>query len=538
MSLEPNRSDAASSGGNTEAFEPGQLERGPVEPGRPEPELFEPEPPEPGPPEPAPFERERSDSPEPVGREWLESEPLESERCEPGPSEPVESGRFPSERFEFEPVESEPPEPPEPLDLVVESAAMVAIFAAERLMRIARMHADAIASVRYGVSIEIVERSLRLELASALRITEYAAGELLALAEGAVVRYPSIAASLHRAGMTEQHADILVKAVDTVEPAHREQVLARGIELAEVESIGPFRRAMKKLVESLRVETLPERHERALTERRVAVETVDDGMAWVHVFTPAVEAHAIYGRATAMAKVLRAVEGETRTLDQLRADIVADLLIDGSCSAHPSEARGIRATVTVTVPALSLLDADAASSGAEPALVEGVGPISTDMARILCGGADGWTRILTHPETGMVLSVGRRRYQPPPALRKLVAWRADRCMAPGCGMPAARCQIDHNVAWEHGGSTSLDNLAPLCQGHHTVKHHGGWVVRQVADSGGAIEWISPVGRRYTVRPMRAVPIFRPSGGRSEDGDVGGDDVSGASAPDNEIAAPF
>ncbi|GAA1853020.1 DUF222 domain-containing protein [Microbacterium koreense] len=465
------------------------------------------------------FEPNRADAASSVG----EPEPVEPEPVEP---EPVES----PEPFESEPLE--------PLDLVVESAAMVAIFAAERLMRIARMHADAIASVRYGVSVEIVERSLRLELASALRITEYAAGELLALAEGAVMRYPSIATSLHRADMTEQHADILVKAVDAVEPAHRERVLARGIELAEVESVGPFRRAMKKLVESLRVETLPERHERALTERRVAVETVDDGMAWIHVFAPAVEAHAIYGRATAMAKVLRAVEGETRTLDQLRADIVADLLIDGSCSAHPSEARGIRATVAVTVPALSLLDADIASSGGEPASVEGIGPIPIDMARTLCGGADGWMRILTHPETGMVLSVGRRRYQPPPALRKLVAWRAERCMAPGCGMPAARCQIDHNVAWEHGGSTALDNLAPLCQGHHTVKHHGGWAVRQIAGSGGAIEWISPVGRRYIVRPVRAVPIFRPSGGRHPDGEVGGGDDSRGNAPTGHLAAPF
>src|SRR3546814_9773760 len=78
-------------------------------------------------------------------------------------------------------------------------------------------------------------------------------------------------------------------------------------------------------------------------------------------------------------------------------------------------------------------------------------------------------------------------------------------MGPGCAIPASRCQIDHQVAWEDGGRTELTNLAPLCQGHHTIKHHGGWVVRQLP--GGAIEWISPLGRRYVEEPERPVPVF-------------------------------
>lgn len=119
-------------------------------------------------------------------------------------------------------------------------------------------------------------------------------------------------------------------------------------------------------------------------------------------------------------------------------------------------------------------------------------------------------RVLTHPETGMVLSVGRERYRPPPELRRLVRWRAERCMAPGCGIPAARCEIDHTVAWEHGGTTELSNLAPLCKGHHTIKHHGRWRVHQIADSGGALEWTSPTGRHYRVDPERKVPTFTPS----------------------------
>jgi hypothetical protein len=76
-------------------------------------------------------------------------------------------------------------------------------------------------------------------------------------------------------------------------------------------------------------------------------------------------------------------------------------------------------------------------------------------------------------------------------------------------MPASRCDVDHNIAWADGGHTSLSNNAPFCRGHHIVKHHADWTVRQIPGSGGAIEWTSPTGRRYVVEPERRIPAFRP-----------------------------
>ncbi|MET0736082.1 MAG: DUF222 domain-containing protein [Microbacterium sp.] len=399
-------------------------------------------------------------------------------------------------------------EPPDAVDRVVEVANMMSVFAADRLVNVAALRDEAISDARARgsrVSVEILDRSVRLELAAALRITEYAAGEMLALAEALTHRHRPVLYALHRADITEQHAAILVAGVDSIEPEHRALVLERGLSLAETESVGTFRRMLRAMIDDLRSPSLAERHESAVRHRRVAVETAADGMGWLHLYAPAVEVTAIHGRATAIAKSLRGEESETRSLDQLRADAVCDLLIDGSTTGHSAEARGIRATVVVTVPVLSLLE----RGSREPATVEGVGPVPLARARELCGGTRDWMRVLTHPETGMVLSVGRDRYAPPASLRKLVTWRAERCMAPGCGVPAARCQIDHTVAWEHGGSTSIGNLSPLCQGHHTVKHHGGWMVRQIEGGGGAIEWISPMGRRYVVQPERRVPVFQP-----------------------------
>lgn len=86
-----------------------------------------------------------------------------------------------------------------------------------------------------------------------------------------------------------------------------------------------------------------------------------------------------------------------RTLDQARADVFCDLLIEGTCTAHPEAARGIRPTVVVTVSALALLDTSSGEHGF--AQVDGVGPIPIGKARELCGGSDGWMPVLTHPDT-------------------------------------------------------------------------------------------------------------------------------------------
>jgi hypothetical protein len=404
---------------------------------------------------------------------------------------------------------------PDALDLVVEVADMMAVFAAQRLERLDAMRREALAeAAHHGRELtEVVERGIRLELAAALRITEHAAGDLIRLADAVVHRYPAVLESLSRARMTEHHASILITALDEVEPGLRESLLVPAIALAEDQPVGAFRRRLRRLVDAARAVTLPERHRKALDGRRIVVEPADDSMSWLHAYLPTVEAHAIQTRSTAIAKTLIAQPGETRTLDQARADVLCDLLIDGASDAHPAEARGIRATVAVTVPVLALLaqnDAERAAAGLAPASMEGIGPIPLERAKELAGGADSWMRILTHPETGAVLSVGRDKYRPPPLLRRLACWRADRCMGPGCGIPASRCEIDHTIAWENGGLTSLDNLAPLCTGHHTVKHHGGWAVRQLPASGGALEWTSPAGRRYVVEPERPVPMFRPA----------------------------
>ncbi|WP_374975495.1 DUF222 domain-containing protein [Microbacterium trichothecenolyticum] len=287
------------------------------------------------------------------------------------------------------------------------------MFAAQRLTRIDLMRRELLreADGRGDGVRDIVERSIRLELAAAMRVTEYAAGRLIAQAEALVRRYPAALEALGSGRLTEKHAEIIADLLDEAPPELREMLLERAVPLAESEPVGTFRRALRTLIDTAQATTLEERHQRALRARRIVVEPGRDGMAGLWIFAPEVEIHAIHGRLTQMAKTIASAEGETRTLDQLRADVATDLLIDGTTDHLPAAASGIRAQVVVTVPALSLLDDGYADAG-DPPVVEGIGPIPLSKARELCGGDARWIRVLTHPETGIVLSVGRDSYPP------------------------------------------------------------------------------------------------------------------------------
>jgi hypothetical protein len=94
-----------------------------------------------------------------------------------------------------------------------------------------------------------------------------------------------------------------------------------------------------------------------------------------------------------------------------------------------------------------------------------------------------------HAETG---------YRPSRKLQHLVRARNARCTAPGCGRPAARCDLDHTVPWDQGGITCECDLAPLCRHHHKCKQTQGWRLAQPEP--GVLIWHTPSGRTYATAP--------------------------------------
>jgi hypothetical protein len=215
-------------------------------------------------------------------------------------------------------------------------------------------------------------------------------------------------------------------------------------------------------------------------------------------------------------------DADARTLDELRADIAADLLLSGAPTAHAvcDESGGrllgaIRGTVQITVPAAVITGtghtgtgtgtaddtgADATEATRDAAFLAGHGPIDPDTARRLAGSASGWDRLFRDPDTGVLLTVDR--YTPTEIQKRFLTARDETCRFPCCRAPASRADADHTIDWQHGGETNVAKMGFLCRAHHMVKHHTPWKVTQ--GPGGVLEWTSPLGTTYTDVPQPTV----------------------------------
>jgi hypothetical protein len=266
--------------------------------------------------------------------------------------------------------------------------------------------------------------------------------------------------------------------------------------LADARRLNPprFRDRARRIREKHHPESLVVRRAAQAERRSVVVEPARDAMAYQTQYGPAEQVIAIDDRLDRIAASKRSPE-DPRTFAQLKADAFCELMLDGVVpgSGHA----GIRPQVLVAVPALTLL-----KLGDEPATLEGYGPIPADVARQLAAEAPSFVRLLTHPETGAVLSVGRDRYTVPADMRMFLRLRDETCRGVGCGRRAATSDVDHGREWADGGATAVDNLAHLCRGDHTRKTSLGWKVIHLP--GGILEWTTPFGRRYRTEPSAVI----------------------------------
>lgn len=261
---------------------------------------------------------------------------------------------------------------------------------------------------------------------------------------------------------------------------------------------GRFRVRARAVRERVHPESLRERHTRAAKDRQVDLTPDFDGMALLSALLPAEQAHAIDADLEQRARHLHGLADETRTLAQIRADVFADLLltqpIDVGATGTRGKASRVRATVRITIPALTLL-----GQGDEPATLDGYGPIPLETAKELAGAATSWIRVLTHPVTGTVVDVDRRMYKVPADMRRLLHTLHPTCVFPGCSRPADDCDYDHRKRWSDGGTTSVGNGEPLDDPHHPIKDETLWHSERDPATGRII-WTSPSGYRIAEDP--------------------------------------
>ncbi|MFG6503118.1 DUF222 domain-containing protein [Microbacterium sp. P05] len=378
-------------------------------------------------------------------------------------------------------------------------------------------------AAQLGVGIRVNDRTIQHQMNDAVQLTTL---------------FPETVAALKRGEISRSHAAVMLDTgacLDDPEVrAAFEQVV---LERAQTLTSGRLKAFARQLAEKLHPQSVTERYEEACADRRIYVVEQDDGMAQLVALLPATLAYAIMDRLTQQGKAVRSAANATpsagesdaagsgelpipaasdgasagaeaepqvvdrRGLDQVRADLLADMLLTGAPSIDPTLDRrsgglgAIRAKVQVTVPVTT-----AAGASDRGALLNGQIPIDADTARRLVGAASGFDRVMTHPITGMVLAVDR--YTPAAEQDRFVDARDTHCRFPGCRMPAHRCDHDHTHDYAKGGKTEITNLACLCKRHHTLKGATDWTVTQ--DANGNLEWTTPAGRTYIDAPAPRV----------------------------------
>ncbi|MEV8023831.1 DUF222 domain-containing protein [Microbacterium sp. NPDC080220] len=386
-------------------------------------------------------------------------------------------------------------------------------------------------------------RSIAAEVGGVMRVTDRTVQRRIGEARTLVEGFPATVEAWEQGRIVRGHAIAIVETGTSLPPemwAEFEQV---AIGRCERDTPNRVRGELEILAHRMHPRSFAERHEEAAATRCVRIVPGRDGMSDVVATVPTVIAEGIHDRLTQQARAVidtrderaaargcagvafgeAASDGDTdgdrdddaaaiiatdqRSIDQVRADVLADLLLAGTpalddtrdTTAGPLGA--IRARVQVLIPAATLTGEDDG-----PSDLAGRSAIDPATARTLAGGAQIWERLFHDPTTGV--TVATDSYRVPSGMRRFLQARDQHCRFPGCRVAAIRCEVDHTRDYALGGRTELTNLAHLCQRHHSMKQFTAWRVRQL--KGGVLEWTSPLGRIYREDAPTPAVAFTPA----------------------------
>ena len=328
--------------------------------------------------------------------------------------------------------------------------------------------------------------AVKTELGAALHLSNRSVELLFDLALG-LERAPEVGKALGRGRIDLYRAQVLVNSTCHLPDPDVSWVVSQVIEEAEYLTASQLRVRVQRLCYLADPEESRLRYGEAVRNRFVSVRGNEFGTATLEGSDlPPDRAEAAYKRLTRLARRLKK-KGESRSMDQLRADLLLELLL-GEAEGGASD----RGTVDLRVDLETLAGLTDA-----PGELLGFGPVISDLARQVAEQQRNcrWSWTVTDPVTGMPLHSGTTRRRPRRSVRREVEAQNPSCIFPGCRIPSGRCDLDHRQMYSEGGPTCESNLVPLCRRHHLVRHRLGW--RHQPLSRGDHLWTSPLEHRYT-----------------------------------------
>lgn len=362
------------------------------------------------------------------------------------------------------------------------SERMVAAFQARTLQAINSVH-DSYRALELEDAKHTYDGAT-FELRGALRWTRRAAESELDFATDLLVRLPSVLALLHAGKIDRRRAKVIVDRTVHLSVAHARLVADEIQDEASRLTTGQLAARIRRVALEVDPASCREETKAAKEQRLFLTQHEPDGTASIHMYgIDPLRAQELSDRINRIARGLRQ-DGETRTIDQLRADVAVDLLCG---TAAPAIGK-----VHLSIGLADLFDPDVAAA----AQLAGYGPIFDDIVRqVTESGLGSWDWTVEHPESGLAVADGHTRRRHTASQRRRLAVRHSTCVAPGCRMPTIGCDTDHTTPYSESGVTETGDSAPLCRHDHCVRHQTGWTYAQRPD--GDIVWKSPLGTTYT-----------------------------------------
>ncbi|WP_167333410.1 HNH endonuclease signature motif containing protein [Nocardia concava] len=463
-----------------------------------------------------------------------------------------------------------------------ETALMTRLYEARRAQQL-----------EVGVGQLYAGESAATEIGVALKMSQRSADNLINIGLDLEHRYPTTARAF-AAGRIDLAQVRAIRETLTNVPedllTELEPKIAAYAENADPQRV---RRTARRWITEADPEGQAKRRKDAEAGRYVSVNAADNGTTVVDAVLPAVGGRTLFEKLREMA-CTQVCSEDPRTQNQRRADALV-ALADGTgrltcqCGREDCPRAPFDAVAPVARKALVQVGVSAETLAGlqdNPALLAGFGAIDADLARqiaryarfqiitdsdtaapstaalaadasdtVVSGAAASGAAALDAAASGAAASgaaasgaavlvaaekgsgVKELTYRPTARVAARVRALDGICRAPGCQVPAADTDLDHQDRFDHdnpdnGGRTSEHNLGARCRRHHRLKtladnHRNGWKVDHLPDR--EVQWTTPTGDSITTTP-EGTPFLFPTEPVPP--------VTAAGVPDAETISPF
>jgi hypothetical protein len=351
-----------------------------------------------------------------------------------------------------------------------------------------------------GVGTPLVTEHAAAAFGARIQTSPYGARRLIADALDLHLRLPRLWAGVLAGTVRVPHARWVAAATRELTPEEAAWVDGEVVEAADGRlAWSRFELLVEGKVAAAAPELARAREEAAAKERCARMSRVNrHGMATFIIKADAVTIAGIDAAVAAVADKLTATMPDALVNDRRVA--AAALLLNPAAHRDLDEAVG---SVRVRAKVYLHLYADS------PIVrLEGHGPVT--VGRLVELLADTAAKTQITPVLDLASMAPVDAYEIPARLREAVHLIHPADVFPFAANTTRRMDLDHAVPHAEGGSTSVDNLAPLTRTHHRIKTHAGWQVRHPFP--GIVIWRDPYGAHYLVDPTGTRRITTPRAG--------------------------